>query len=324
MLITQINRVLLIAVPVLLVVGGKPMQAGLATATSITVTTPVGSNDPDPAGGYSDDVILDALAFGPGVVYTNPAGQFRSIQWANVLSGATSVNAEYGTTDDGNDGNPNPYVSAGIIAEGAALPDATRESSNPSIQNPTIAAAFNGFSLSQGIDGEGPDYVIDLVFDAGVSDDNDAGSDLTPEFIFFERGVNSDINVQLIVGGTLDAPILSPNSIDVLRGNLWPSGVSIATIEISPNSQQLGVAGLDLSDFFGANPVVPAYGVRVTSINGSGADLYGIFLSAVSPATQFLPVPAGLNPNTVPEPAACGLFGLGLLAIGWRRRSRSS
>jgi hypothetical protein len=302
-----------------------PLQAGLAIFQSMVAAPLPGSNDFDGSDGYSDDIILNQLQF-QGALFTNPAGQFRSVQHATVVSGREYANAEYGDHDDGADGNPHPYVSAGIVNEGETPSDTLRQSTNPAIQDPAIAAAFNGFSLSQGVDGENQNYTIDLIFDDGISDDNSGASDTVPELIFFERGLNSDIEVQLIIGGTIDSPILSPLSQSVYEpgtgGGVYEfaaTGYSIDTIEIG-GGQELGVAGLDLSDFF-TGPVQPAYGVRFTSIGG-GADVYGMFLSALNPSTQFEPVPPGLTP--VPEPGTYALVAVGLIALGLIRRRRAA
>jgi hypothetical protein len=296
-----------------------PLTAGLAIqASALWVVTLPGTNDADPAGGYSDDIILDSLVF-PGATFNNPLGQFRSVIHARVVSGRDFVNAEYGDDDDGSDGNPHPYVTAGIVNEGETPSDDLRQSTDPAIQDPAITAAFGGFSLSQGIDGENQDYTIDIIFAAGIADDDDINRDATPEILFFERGANSSVRVQLITGGTIGAPTLSPNHIDVLHNDngtndYYRSDVFIDTVEIG-SAQRLGVVGMDLSDFFNGN-VTQAYGMRISSI-AAGADLYGVFLSATDPNAQFLPLPPGLQ---MPEPATYGLVGLGLVAVWWRRR----
>jgi hypothetical protein len=286
--------------------------------TSIVVTSLSGGNNgsrngSSAANAFVDDAVLVTLVF-PGGTYNAGQGKFRAVRSARVVSNAASVNAEYGDLDNGADGNPNPFVTAGIVAEGAPVPLATQESTDPAIQNPAIAAAFGGLSLVQGVDGEGPDYVLDLIFQNGILDNNSA-ADTAPELAFFERGVNSSFRVTLILGGTLQNPVLHPVSVDVLASQLWPSGVWIDTVEIG-GGQQLGVAGLDLNDFsLPAN--TPVYGVRITSLSGTGADLYGNFLSALN-TNQFVPLPDELN---VPEPGTSPLFAgaLGLMVLRRRR-----
>jgi hypothetical protein len=289
--------------------------------TSITVTGLTGGNNGSrnglsAANAFVDDAVLVTLVF-PGGSYSAGQGKFRAVKWARVLSGAAGVNAEYGDLDNGADGNPNPFVTAGIVAEGVPVPLATQESVDPAIQNPAIAAAFGSLSLVQGVDGEGTDYVIDLIFQDGILD-NSSAADTAPELAFFERGVNSSFRVTLILGGTPQNPVLHPVSVDVLFSQMWASGVWIDTAEIG-GGQQLGVVGLDLNDFsLPAN--TPVYGVRITSINGTGADLYGNFLAALN-TNQFVPLPDELN---VPEPATMPLMAVALVAIGLglRRRAR--
>lgn len=291
------------------------LDAALIQPTSLTVTPLVGGASPSEP--WTDDVVMTEIVF-PGATYTAGLGAFRVVDWARVNSFRNSVNAEFGDDDDGADGNPNPFVTAGVINEGDPLPDATRETTDPTIQDAAIRAAFNSLSLTQGIDGENSDYVLDLVFQNGILD-NSFGMDQAPELVFFERGVNSDFSVQLILGGTLANPILSA-PVTILRSDLWDSDVTINTIEIG-GGQDLGVVGVDLDEFGVANGAV-AYGVRIQSLNNSGADLYGNFLAAQN-QTQFVPLPPGLEPDAVPEPSTVLLFGAGLLGlVGLRRRKR--
>lgn len=288
--------------------------------TSIIVTSLSGGNNGTRNGSsagtaYVDDAMLVTLVF-PGGTYNASQGKFKAVRSARVVSGAANVNAEYGDLDNGADGNPNPFVTAGIVAEGVAVPLATQESVDPAIQNPAIAAAFNGLSLVQGIDGEGAEYVLDLVFQNGILDNNSA-ADTAPELAFFERGVNSSFRVTLILGGTLQNPVLHPTSVDVLASQLWPSGVWIDTVEITTGGQQLGVVGLDLNEF-GLPANTPVYGVRITSLGGTGADLYGNFLAALN-TNQFVPLTDDLS---LPEPGTMVLLGSALAVLGLKMRRR--
>lgn len=292
-------------------------SAALIQPTGITVTGPA-SGSP-----YTDDVFLESLMFPGGIVYTVAGDAFRSVQSATVLEHRDSVNAEFGDNDDGTDGNPNPFVTAGIINEGDVLEDSVRETTTPWIQDAAILASFNGLSLNQGIDGENEDYLVQMVFENGIVD-NDPNTDIAPELIFFERGVNSDFRVQLILGGTWVNPVLS-DPVDILRSQLWATGISINTIEIN-NAQELGAVGIDLNDFkvngVDLAPGSAAYGVRIRSLNDSGADLYGSFLAASDPGTQYVPVPPSLEQT--PEPGTVALFGAGLLAMVALRRRKTT
>lgn len=288
-----------------------PASAAGIKPTSISALSLAGGNNGSRTGktaaqAYVDDILLNQIVFAGGRTYTG-SSSFRAIQRATVLSNRAAVNAEFGDLDDGKDGNANPFVTAGLIPEGAPLDAATRESTDPAIQDAAITAAFNSLSLNQGIDGEGADYSLDLIFQQGIIDNNN-GSDAAPELVFFERGVNSDFQVQVITG-TLANPILS-SAVTINRSDLAATGVFINTTEIG-SGQQLGAVGIDLNDFgILAGEIV--FGVRITSINGSGADLYGNFLSG--DPSQFRDIPTGVK---VPEPSSL----LGLVAFsfvgGW-------
>ncbi len=289
--------------------------------TGVTVSVPAGSNNGSRNGlsavnAFIDDVFLSTLSLPNGVVISATNSSFRAVGHATVLSGRSAVNAEFGDADTGSDGSANPFVTAGLLAEGASLPDAQRESIDPSNQDPSILASFGSLSLVQGIDGEGSAYTLQLIFTEGIVD-NDAAVDQVPELMFFERGANSDFDVQLILGGTLSAPVLHSTVVSILRGQMFRTGIFIDTIEIG-SGQELGAVGLDLNDF-GLAADTAVYGIRITSTNNSGADLYGNFLSAAGP-DQFRPVPDGLNP--VPEPGTIVLFGGAAVVLAALRRKR--
>ncbi len=287
--------------------------------TDMTVTVPAGSNNPAGAGTSStpfvDDALLTTITFG-GTTFSVGADSFRDVLRAGVITNRDDVNAEFGDSDTGSDGNPNPFVTAGIINEGDPLPSGTRESTDPAIQDPAIAAAFSSLSIVQGVDGEGADYSFDLIFENGIVD-NDAAADVFPELVFLERGLNSDFQVQAIIGGTFDSPIFAPNTVDVNRSAMGVTPFYINTIEIG-SGQQLDVAGLDINVFGGGlGASQPIYGIRLTSTNGSGADMYGQFLSATG-SDQFRPVPFALS--GIPEPGTGVLLAVGLGALLRRRR----
>lgn|GEM_PF-3429652 len=309
------NRIAGVILTYLLLLGlvAGAAHAALLQPTGITATPLSGGNSA--SNPYTDDVMLTEIIFA-GATYQAGGDAFRAVDWATVLEGRSSVNAEFGDDDDGSDGNPNPFVTAGIINEGDELTSALREGTDPETQDAAIRASFSSLSLNQGIDGESNDYLIQMVFQNGITD-NDPNTDFAPELVFFERGVNSDFEVQLILGGTLANPVLS-DAVTILRTDLWRTGIQINTIEID-NAQELGAVGVDLNEFNIA-PGSAAYGVRIRSINDSGADLYGSFLAAEDPEKQYVPVPPGLQ--AVPEPGTIALFGAGLLALVVLRKRR--
>lgn len=305
---------MLVSTPVVLAVTLTPSE--------VTVTVPTGSNNGTRNGSssqpYIDDVFLNRITFG-GATYTSSGSSYRAVSYATVITGRNFINAEYGDSDTGSDGNANPYVQAGIVAEGAILPDTIRESTDPNIQDPAITASFNSLSLTQGIDGEGTDYTFDIFFQNSIFD-NSSSADQAPELVFFERGANSDFSIQLILGGTTSDPVLG-NTLNILRSELFGTNIFIDTIEIN-GGQRLGVAGLDLSDF-GIAANTPVFGVRIGSLNNSGADLYGAFTSAVNPATQYGPSLVNVpEPGLMPAVLSFGL--IGGIGVSLQRRKRSA
>lgn len=282
--------------------------------SGVTVTVPSGSNNGTRNGtsastAYRDDILLNTMTFGST---TFSSSSIRRIQQVRVRDGEEYINAEFGDSDTNSDGNPNPFVAAKIISEGATLTDNTRESTNPNIQNPAIRASFNTLSLSQGIDGEDEgEYTYDLTFTEGIVDNNGA-ADSIPELVFFERGDNSDFSVQAIIGGTLANPTLSTNAVTIDDDeDIRSTGIFIDTIEIG-NGQVLGAVGLDLDEFggqFSGNDRGPTvYGIRITSLNNTGVDMYGHFATAQN-SNQFRTPPAELVPFEFSP-------GLGILALG--------
>jgi hypothetical protein len=294
----------------------SPGWAAVLKPTGMTVTVPSNSNNTGTGSSsspYNDDILLNSLTFG-GTTFQSNNGQFRAVLRADVISGAENVNAEYGDRDNGADKNPNPFVSAGIIKEGANLPTTTRESTKPSIQEASIKEAFSSLSVSQGVDGEGPAYNLQLIFQNGVVDNNSAVLDQVPELVFFERGASSEFTVRAITGGTNANPVYSPNTVTVRSNNYYKSGIYIDTTEIT-GGQELGVVGMDLNDF-GLTATDIVYGVSLSSINNTGADIYGQFLSSEQP----FPPP---NPDLVPEPLT--ILGSGIaLGFGVLMQRKSS
>lgn len=276
--------------------------------TGLTITVPAGTTDA--SNPYTDDVLLETITFG-GTTFRFTSDEITIVRTALVTANRSGVNADYGDSDTGSDNDPNPFVKAGLVAEGVS-PAGIQESMNPAIQDRAIVAAFSTRSLNQGIDGEGADYVVNLLFARGVLD-SDAAADALPELVFFERGVNSSFSVRAITGGTIAAPILS-SATEVLVANLWRTGVLIDPTESA--AQELGVAGIDLSDL-GAGST-PVYGVQITSTRGSGADLYGVFMTNAVQA-NYRALPAGINAGgaEIPESATWMLTTAGMLCVGY-------
>ncbi|MEM1085550.1 MAG: exosortase-dependent surface protein XDP2 [Verrucomicrobiota bacterium] len=306
----------------LFIIQASDRAAGAAIAISnVNVSSLPGSRDAPDAGSsrnnpFRDDVLLESfeiLSSSDPLVFRRADGNIRLGTDARVRSGAQHVNAEYGDLDNGSDGNPNPYVKAGLIPEGTSPSQSFRESTDPAIQNPAIASAINTYSINEGIDGEASGYTLDFFFEVGVVD-NDVAVDLSPEFLIFERGLNSGIIVEAIVGGTVENPLLSGVTMTVTASDFSAVGIFIDTVEIS-RGQELGAVGIDLSDILASDEEV--YGLRVTSLGNTGADISGIFVTGESPQ-QFTENPV-VDEETVPEPGVSVLVWLGMMAI-WRRR----
>lgn len=268
---------------------------------------------------FVDDIFLE------GITVSTAAGTSTfSVERSEVVVGIASfvrselesVNAEFGDADDGADGDPNPFVQIGVVLEGAPVPESISDSIDPLIQNAAITAAVSSFSLVQGIDGEGANFTLDVIFAQGVLDNNNL-SDEIPEFVILERGFNSTFSLRAIIGGTADNPIFSDLSVDVSIADQSATGIFVNTNEIG-SGQQLASFGVDLSDF-GLMNGEAVFGLSITSTNGTGADITAQFITALDPS-QLVELPAGLNP-AVPEPSTLAFLSLTLLALFRRKRS---
>lgn len=285
-------------------------QASVLLPTGITVSTPAGSNDTTSP--YSDDVFMETLSFG-STTFDGSAG-IRAIDRFRVTSGASRINAEWGDNDDGSDGDDNPFVKAGFNP-------ALQETTDPAIQNAALLNVFNTLNLSEMSDGEGNgNFSFRVEFSVSLTDD-DNGVDAVPEIVFLERGRNDAFEVKLITGGTFDTPVFS-NALKVSSRDFWKTGLRVNTTETG--AQDVGAGGFDFNDF-GIASGASVYGFELTTLNKSGPDLNGFFLTSTDPSRYGKPL-SYLTPSTllapVPLPAALPLLlaALGGLAVMRRRR----
>mgnify|MGYP006432385741 CR=1 FL=1 len=234
-----------------------------------------------------------------------------------MLTGRDWINAEWGDNDDGSDGNDNPFAKAGY-------PNADQETTDPTIQDAALLNAFNSLSLSEITDGEndsGSSFSFKILFDGSLAFD-DVGGDNRPDLVFFERGLNDEFVVDLIIGGSFANPIYSDplNLLTIDSGNFWDTGFQINTVEIS-GAQPMGVGGFDLSDWQ-LSPGTDVFGFRLSAEDTSGPDLGGFFLAAEDP-NDFGPSLPDFDPSPVPLPPTVWMLlpGLGLIfGFGAARR----
>lgn len=251
--------------------GAAGANAAVLTPDAIAVTT--ASGGAPSTGAQTDDVLLQSLSFG-ATAYDAAQGSFRAVSDFTVTAGRGQINAEYGDNDDGSDGDDNPFVKAGLAAPGASL-NGIRESTDPAIQDAALLTAFNSLSLSEMTDGEGRSFSqFQVLFENSLAYD-DVGGDGLSDIVFFERGMNDVFDVELIIGGTFESPVLS-DALRVDSRDFWNTGIAVNTVEIG-GSQDLGVGGFDLFDF-GLEQGDSVYGFRLSS--NDGPDLGGFFLSA--------------------------------------------
>ena len=301
-------------------------NAAVIMPTSVDITVPANTADPDGVAPFTDDVYLDTLTF-PDASFSVADDPFVSGVSVYVASGRDNINAEWGPDDNGLDGDPDPFTRAG-------LDPADQESTDPAIQDVGLASAFFSFSLNEGSDGEGEgsESVMHLTFAEGITD-NSSGPDNVPELVLFERGNNDDnTRIQAITGGTFDDPTFAPDTVTINEGDLWDSGIRIRTNEIneSQEGQELGIGGIDLSDF-GVGDDTSVFGFSIAS---TGADLFGQIIGVgnepgespgvTTPEDLMNPNGTVTVPTPVPEPLAWSVIPavVALLAAVWRRGRR--
>src|SRR6056297_127481 len=243
------------------------LNAGAQTSPDrMTVTIPAGTNNSAGSGTFTcdqpgnqdrlecdgaldgatstDDILLSTIRFGPNnnrVTFNGSSGEIIPGLASVFLAGGggTNVNAEWGDNDDNDDGNNNPFVKAGYAG-------ASQESTDIDVINATLLQVFRTLNIMEGVDGEDENFRLELIFERGVRDNNGGALDAIPEVIIFERGLNSDVAVQLLLA---DGGVTNELTID--RDDFRDAGVNADTVEIG-GSQPMGVVGVDLNAFSGA------------------------------------------------------------------------
>jgi len=247
---------------------------------AMTVTVPPNSTNGTRDGlskpnAYWDDIYLETITFTSG---TFTQSQLREVLATSLTFGRAGCRADYGDMDTDSDGDPNPYVRAGVPEPPITYAE----------QDAAITAALSTFSISEGI-AEMSHYGLNVMFDEGVAD-NDPARDGVPEIILVERNVAAEFQIEAIVGGTVSSPDYAPNCLQISGSEFWVSPYWIDTV--GGPGQVLAAVGFDISDF-GMPAGQPIYGLRFTSF--SGADITGFFLSSTDPS-RFCPLPGGLTP----------------------------
>ncbi|WP_242649073.1 exosortase-dependent surface protein XDP2 [Cognatiyoonia sediminum] len=276
--------------------------AGPIHPMDLQVALTPGTNDSTSP--YQDDVHLTEITFGDLVL--SITDQIVSVADFEVLSGRSNINAEWGDLDDDADGDADPFVKAGFSG-------LDQETVDPTVQDATLQEAFSSFSLSEMSDGEGnSEFSFQLLFAQSLVD-NAYGEDEIPELVIFERGLNDDFDIRLILGESAGEYTYS-DWLQTSSKLYFDTGIRVDTVEIN-SSQSIGVGGYDF-DMFGLPEGQAVFGMELRTTNGSGPDLNGFFLTAADPDSF------GPELTPVPLPAAGWMLivGLGSLAAMRRRK----
>ncbi|WP_414576018.1 exosortase-dependent surface protein XDP2 [Anabaena sp. CCY 9402-a] len=187
-----------------------------------------------------------------------------------------------------------------VLNSGAASTDRGELATNPlgfaPNEDPTaaeIAAYLGNYNLNNIVDSEDTgEFDIDVFFEAPVISDS-RGLD---SFFFYERGLNSDIQLQAIdTNGNLVG-----NSYTITR-NLWTlTGYRIDTTEV-PGAQPVGSWGVSYADLGLGSDVVLSGLKLISETSFNGAD-FKVFATA-----SFC-----CGPIPIPEPTT--IIGLGAVA----------
>jgi PEP-CTERM motif len=194
---------------------------------------------------------------------------------------------------------------------GAASTDKGHKASSPmavsGMKNPTgqeVAAFVGNNNLNNIIDTEDDgSFAMNLFFGSEIRKD---GTGLDSLF-FFERGKNSDLNVQAIdKNGNVIGKLVR-----LMRGDQQDAGYSISTTEIGNAVQEVGTWGLSLAEL----DVASLAGIKVS---GNGSSFNGADWKVVGRQGEF-------NSTAVPEPGTLLALGVvGGLGFLQRRRKQAS
>ena len=272
--------------------------------TNVSLGTTVLPDTNSNSSPFTDDVLLNSLTIGNANFAASDS--FRAVRKLKVIKGRGAINAEWGDNDDDSDGDDNPFAKSGN-------PNANQETIDPTVQDPALRNALNSLSLSEMTDGEaGGDskdgFSFKFTFQNSLKD-NSPDDDNTPEILLFERDGNDEFEVELITGGTFDAPELS-DPVAVNSADFADTGIDVNTVEIG-NPQSVTVGGLDLNSFTSFNATSDrVFGLQITTDSENGPDFNGLFLAAEDSNDFSAPL--------IPEPSSVTLGLAGLVLLGWR------